>query len=402
MQCAQSFHNVLRAAATTLLLCLLCWYAEEAGAAAGMPASEPEAPPLTSLNSTTLPSPANATLPVNAASATKSGSVSAAPAEPSAPETLTSPLPATNGTAAPATNGTAAPATNDTASPAAHGTAPSAAATGEVPPLQWEELAPGLLLGCAQLPESKEAGTEAYFIVLRIDPSRYAFTLNMASKSGASLSLREWSENFGLYAGINAGMYLPDAVTSIGYARNGAHVNNGRIGGKLGAFFVAEPTAGKLARADILERDAPGWREKLDQYGLAVQNYRLVDSRGKTLWPEGGPKHSIAAVARDTRGRILFLLSQEPLEATRFAWYVQNMSLGATVTLYVEGGAQAGLFALEPSARTATRRGASSYPSRGGVLHVWKGRKSLLGVRGNPDAPLPNILGILQESAAKR
>ncbi len=266
----------------------------------------------------------------------------------------------------------------------------------EAPPMRWETIAPGLMLGTARLPESAAASSDALFVALRIDPALYEFALGMASEEGVPHSLREWSERSGLCAGINASMYLPDNITSTGYLRSGSHVNNSRAGARLGAFFVANPKSGARPAADIVEHDSPGWRERLEQYGLVAQNYRLVDGSGRILWPEGGQRHSIAAVAKDGQGRILFLLSQEPLAAARFAWYVRNLPLGATVTMYVEGGAQAGLFVLERDTgkEPSPRPGAVSYAVAGGMLHVWKGRQSLLGTRGNAEAPLPNVLGI--------
>mgnify|MGYP003623776743 CR=1 FL=1 len=120
------------------------------------------------------------------------------------------------------------------------------------------------------------------------------------------------------------------------------------------------------------------------------------------MWLEGGPENSIAAIAKDARGRILFTLCQEPLTAERFALYLKSFPLALKTVMYVEGGAQAGLFlrldnnVASDSGHAAQVRlpGASATPVDDGVIHVWKGRQNLLNMRGNPHAVLPNVLGI--------
>jgi hypothetical protein len=234
----------------------------------------------------------------------------------------------------------------------------------------------------------------------------------MASETGQAFSLADWSRKDGLVAGINAAMYLPDNRTSTGYMRSGDSVNNNRMGERLGAFFVAGRRKPDIPEADIIERGGASWRERLDDYSIVVQNYRLISSDGRLLWPEGGPAHSIAVVAKDGKGRILFVLGQEPLPVERFAWYLGRLRLDLRTVMYVEGGQQAGLFVcLENSLKRADGAGeegtdllpmeqlpgASVHAIPGGVAHVWKGRQSLFGTQGNPAAALPNIIGVKRE-----
>lgn len=282
----------------------------------------------------------------------------------------------------------------------------------DLPEIVWRTLLPGLELGLTTLPESKATGDKAElpanagsaFVVLRIDPDRHPFTLSMASEKGQALSLADWSRKERLVAGINAAMYLPDNLTSTGYMRSEDSVNNHRVGGRLGAFFVAGRRKADIPRADIIEKGTPGWQERLEDYGIVVQNYRFLSSDGRLLWPGGGQMHSMAVVGRDRRGNIMFILSQEPLSVERFAWYLANFPLELTTVMYVEGGRQAGLFVRtdgapgegEERAKGVSEHfaGAAAYVSDDCVIHVWKGRQSLLGTKGNPDAALPNIIGV--------
>jgi hypothetical protein len=261
--------------------------------------------------------------------------------------------------------------------------------------LVWSSLRPGLELGLVAPPGKAQEREEAGCVFLRFSPLFFSFSLHMASLDGAAHSLRGWAEKRGLLAGINAGMYLPDNLTSTGLMRTREHVNNGRLGSRLGAFFVSEPLARGLPQADILEHDLKGWRQRLENYGQVVQNYRLINGKKRILWPAGGEAHSIAAVGKDDQGRILFILGLKPLPAADFAGRLQSFPLNLGPVIYVEGGTQAGLFVRETGPKAAASRpGASSFKVEDGVLHVWKGRLELFGIRGNPAAPLPNIIGV--------
>lgn len=276
-----------------------------------------------------------------------------------------------------------------------------AAPEGEKEPvsLRWTSFGEGLELGLAELPESLATRTRAVFAVVRITPERHSFTLSMASESGTPLALAQWSRQHNLRAGINASMYLPDKVTSTGYMRNGVSVNNGKMGERLGAFFVAGANDARIAPVDIIEKSVSGWRERLNAYRVVVQNYRFI-SGGELLWPAGGPMRSIAVVAKDTGGRILFILCQEPLTVTRFAEVLTGFSLDLGPVMYVEGGVQAGLF-VRIDGDAPPLPGATTHAVPGGMVHVWKGRTALLNARGDPEAPLPNVLGVAMGTPEK-
>lgn len=267
-----------------------------------------------------------------------------------------------------------------------------------LPELRWLVLEQGLELALTELPESREKKTAAAFVILRVDPAHHAFSLSMASEVGEANSFADWSRKAGLSAGVNASMYLEDNKTSTGYMRNGEIINNSNIGSRLGAFFVAGRRKGVGPSADIIEKSSPDWRKRLDDYAIVVQNYRLMDSSGKVLWAPGGPMHSIAVVARDQKGRIAFILSQEPLTAERFAHYLKSFPLGLSTVMYVEGGAQAGLAIHLDSTKAEELAGllvgASANAAPDHVVYIWKGRQSLLRTRGNPDALVPNIIGV--------
>jgi hypothetical protein len=260
-------------------------------------------------------------------------------------------------------------------------------------------LEPGLELAQSVV-QSGPDGREALFVILRIDPALHDFVLCMASEEGRSLSLPDWSIRRDLRAGINASMYLPDGVTSTGYMRSGVSVNNGNAGPRLGAFFAAGPKIRGLPGACILERDAPGMPEILEDYAVVVQNFRFMDRAGNALWPGGGRAAGMTVVAEDDAGRILFVLCRDSLTAERFAVALKDFSLSLRTVMYTEGGAQAGLLLRfdKGGEEMGGIVGASPFPVPDGVVHVWKGRSALLNADGDPQGALPNVLGIQRRS----
>ena len=266
--------------------------------------------------------------------------------------------------------------------------------------LSWHSPEPGLELGLTTFSKTQAQQNASVFVVLRITPTKQTFALYMASQTGKALPPAGWSEQKHLRAGINAGMYLPDQLTNTGYMRSGAFVNNNKLGARLGAFFVARPRNANLPPADIMDKERPNWQARLEQYDIVAQNYRLLNSRGELLWPEGIEAHSIAAIAKDGAGRILFILSQEPLTVQVFARYLQRLPLDVGTVMYVEGGRQAGLFVRldtpdkTPGNPIEALPGATVHPVSDGVVMVWRGKQSLLRLPGNPEAVLPNIIGV--------
>lgn len=239
---------------------------------------------------------------------------------------------------------------------------------------QWLTLAPGLEFG-----EFRLNSNDSKLTVLRIAPDKFDFVLCAAGEGDQkSATLKDWAARKGLVAAINASMYLPDNRTSTGYMRQGGYVNNGRVMDRFGAFFVAGPRKPDIPRARIIDRDEPGWREKLNDYDLVIQNYRMTNADRRILWSPGGPLYSISAVAQDGSGHILFLHSQKPMEAYSFVQQLLHLPLDARTVMYVEGGAQAGLMV-----------NSGSFKREIAAPHA----PSLL-ITGNLAAILPNVLGI--------
>lgn len=219
------------------------------------------------------------------------------------------------------------------------------------------------------------------FIVVRIQPDLYDFTLCMSSEEGQALPLKEWAEFQGLRAAINASMYLPDGQTSTGYMQSASHSNNEHIGSRLGAFFVAEPFNPALdPPVAIIEKSDPQWAQRLERYAIRVQNYRLLTKEGVVAWrgDKKGERGSIAAIGQEKDGSILFMVSVHPLTVAEFCDIAQTVAPALERAVYVEGSVKVGLFLQE-----------------GNDKHLWLGRKNVLFTPAPEDTAIPNVIGVI-------
>ncbi len=210
----------------------------------------------------------------------------------------------------------------------------------------WDVLNEGLQLGCFT---GVVNNNEFEVVIVRINPYYYDFSLHMASQNGRAFSLYDWSRRHNLDVAINASMYLTDGFTSTGYLRNADHINNRRIASKFGAFFVADPHNPNLPSANILDRDIDNWEEIIPQYRIVIQNFRLISADRKLLWRSKNIAHSIAAVARDGEGCLLFIHTRYPMSDSNFGELLLSLPIDIRVVMYVEGGSQAGLFLRSPA-----------------------------------------------------
>ena len=231
--------------------------------------------------------------------------------------------------------------------------------------VQWVTLEDGM--ENAQLSYTVQKG-EGYvrrvtLHALRLDASRFSFSLYSAGwEDGKARTMREWTEEKELSAAINACMYQTDGLN------------------KYGAFFVSGPRREGLPQAALLDRTSDDWQSLLPLYENVVQNFRLMGRQGEQLWPENGPRHAVAAVAEDSRGRLLFLLCTEPVSVHDFVDALNaHPGLELKTAMYAEGGSDAALM-VRSEGRTRLLNGLSP-------------AGYMLSARGD-DIPLPNIIGV--------
>lgn len=242
----------------------------------------------------------------------------------------------------------------------------------------WQQLEDGLWLGEFHAPTPSTRG-DSIISILKIDPTAFSFHILMASQHGDPRTLDNWADDFGLVAGINASMYLPNNRTSTGLMRCGGHLNNGTINKRFGAFFMAGPRRGGLPMAQIVDRKFQDWRVLLEEYGCVVQNYRMISLAGKNLWKQDDHIFSTASVAMDEDGNILFIHCRSPYSVHDLGENLLALPLKIRSAMYVEGGREAGLYVRS---KLMTKAWSGGYAS----LFFGSGTPKL--------HPLPNVIGI--------
>jgi uncharacterized protein YigE (DUF2233 family) len=248
------------------------------------------------------------------------------------------------------------------------------------PKSDWQRIDEGLHLG--EFKSAQKSPVCDYPItVLKIDPNFYHLKLISASEQGGKpRTAKEWADAFGLVAAINASMYAQDHRTSTGYMKNVKHINNSGVNSKFGAFMVFNPVNGSAPSVQIIDRYEQDWRTLIEAYNTVIQNYRMISLKGNNVWKQSDNIYSIAAVAMDKDGNILFIHSRSPYSVHDFNKILLSLPLGIRNAMYVEGGPEATL-----------------YVNTGGKERAWAGSYETGFFEHDTNTSLwqlPNIIGI--------
>ena len=208
----------------------------------------------------------------------------------------------------------------------------------------WQKLEPGLELG-SFVPSRKSPLGDSVIRVLRIDLRYFEIRLLNASAQahGQRKSVKDWVNENGLVAGINASMYQKDNLTSVSYMKTGNHVNSSWVS-KDRTVLAFDPKDKSLPPAKIFDRDCEEFEEIRKQYRSLVQSIRMVSCHRKNVWVQQQKKWSIAALGMDSKGRILFIHVRSPYSTHDFINILLDLPIDLKRAMYVEGGKDAQLY----------------------------------------------------------
>jgi len=247
----------------------------------------------------------------------------------------------------------------------------------------WQLIAPGMELRWVAAKTPSPVG-DSQIAVLRIDPKTWDLELVGQSRTGdsAGKTAREWARAHDLAVAINAGMFLPDYKTHVGYMESHGHVNSSRINGyqSVAAFDPRNP--GKRPPFRIFDLDEPGITVPAirEDYASLVQNLRLIKRPGMNRWSKLEKRWSEVALGEDREGRILFVFSRSPFSMHTFNGELLSAGIGLVALQHLEGG---------PEAQLYMKMGDTELELFG------SSETSLMGGDGNAAAwPIPNVLGI--------
>lgn len=250
----------------------------------------------------------------------------------------------------------------------------------------WKKLEPGLELGSFASSRKSRLG-DSVVRVLRIDLGYFEFRLlNASAKAGGQRkSIKDWVNENGLIAGINASMYQQDNLTSVSYMKTGNHVNSSWVS-KDRTFLAFDPKNKSLPSAKIFDRDCEGFAETRKQYRSLVQSIRMVSCDGKNVWEPQQKKWSIAALGMDSKGRMLFMHVRSPYSTHDFINILLDLPIDLKRAMYVEGGKDAQLYINTVKDEFEFVGNYSTRVNNADSTFAW---------------PVPNVLGIVRAPRKK-
>jgi len=209
---------------------------------------------------------------------------------------------------------------------------------------RWKTIDKGLSYAEIETPEKSFLGNSKAAI-LKIDPKYYEFTLLCASQHDKKRrTADQWAEKFGLTAAINAGMYQKDMLSNVGYMKNFKHVNNSYIRKDYKSIFAFNPRIASQKKVQILDISCQNLKQAMKQYKTVIQNIRMIDCRQKNVWEQQDKQWSIAAIAVNKSGEVLFIHSRSPYSVHDFNNFLLKSGLNIYNAMYVEGGPEASLY----------------------------------------------------------
>lgn len=215
--------------------------------------------------------------------------------------------------------------------------------------------------------------------VVRIDPQRATVTAGVASQSGAAeMTAAAWCQRAKLSVAINLGMYANDHSTHTGYLRSGKHVNNAKWNDYRSVLAFAPR---KVRWLDLEQGEHPA----LDDFDVVVQNLRLIAAPRKNVWSQSDRRWSEAALAIDSKGRLLFLFSRAPYSMRDFNAHILALPLDIQQAMHVEGG---------PEASLSVHAGGVDLDLCGSYETGFMPNDN-----NHEQWPIPNVLGVLRENA---
>jgi len=250
----------------------------------------------------------------------------------------------------------------------------------------WTTLEPGLELGefYGKTPSLFNSGK---ITILRVDPKLWDIRLYTRQEFGydKNLSAQEWSKQHDLTAAINAGMYLQDKYTHVGYLQAGELTQSTRVTRyqSLAAFSPKDNDAAPFRIFDLDEKGVE-FEQITHDYNQVVQNLRLIKRPGQNRWGQQERRWNEAALGEDKQGRALFIYSQNLLSMHDLNNTLLGLPIELVTAQHLEGGKEAQLYINHPR-HTEEIRNSFDKPFLVGSsrLKAW---------------PVPNVIGISRKT----
>ncbi len=215
---------------------------------------------------------------------------------------------------------------------------PASAGAGDQP--AWHQILPGLEFALIRAEASSRSGS-ANLAALRVDPARHRFRVLAAPPGESGHTAAEWLEKSGALAVFNAGQYAADR-TYLGLLVVDGQAR-GHLASKLEALFLAEPDDPALPPARVLDLRYTAFDLRTNPYRQAAQSHMLLDRFGQIRVRRSPVVAHRTAVAEDTSGRILVLVSEGGHTLWELANFLKGSGLGLREVMSMDGAGESQL-----------------------------------------------------------
>lgn len=211
----------------------------------------------------------------------------------------------------------------------------------------WTEIEQGLYFSEFDAP-LKSKVNDSKISVLKIDPDFFSLELLTATEyDSLRRTPEQWSLDFNLVAVVNAGMFnLSDHITCSGYLKNYDHINSGKMRENFRAMAMFNPKSSNFPAMTIVDMEKENWAFYMENYNSMFQCIRMIDcDQEHVLWKPRRPiSSSMAVLATDKKGNILFIFSRSPYTANQMSKMLLSLPLKIYSAMYLDGGPEACIY----------------------------------------------------------
>jgi hypothetical protein len=247
----------------------------------------------------------------------------------------------------------------------------------------WIKVDEGLFVGEFNSP-IKSKGRDLRITIVKIDPRYYSFKLLCGSEYGnVKMTARRWSMKFNLVSALNAGMFLPDGITNVGYMKNFNHINSSRWVKNFNAVLAFNPIDLKLPDVQIIDLKCHDFQMLKNKYQTLIQGIRMISCQQENVWSKQDKMWTMAIFGMDKNGNALFIFNRSPCSAHDLVDILLSLPISIYNAMYLEGGREAQLY----------------FSSKGMDFERIGSYEGGFSENGGPEfaIPIPNVIGITKK-----
>lgn len=183
----------------------------------------------------------------------------------------------------------------------------------------------------------KSSHGNSVITIVKMNPKHFTFDI----VGGKFQTAEQWSKE-GYVAVINPGMYDVN-FKNLGYMMNYSVAYNSKLN-KDNAILALNPKDNSIPTAQIIDLKHQDWSVLKHKYHSYTQSIRMVDINGYNRWALRESKWSLAVVAIDKQGNLLFIHSRSPYQVNVFINILLDSPFNIKNMMYLEGGPEASLY----------------------------------------------------------